>query len=104
VDYWAVSKVLVAAGVVGGYVVAAEAPVALAAATVVVEVVVVVVAAVGGGVCVVGLAEAPRVRRGSRQWPSRLGLLAVRPGWGSAVGLNKECARACAERQAALCP
>ena len=88
---------------VGGYVVAVEALVALVAAATVV-VVVVVVAAVGGGVCVGGLAVAPRVRCGSRQWPSRLGLLAVRPGWGSAVGPNKDCARARAEQQAALCP
>jgi len=104
VDHWAVSKVLEAAGVVGGYVVAVEALVALVAAATVVVVVVVAVAAVGGGVCVGGLAVAPRVRRGSRQWPSRLGLLAVRPGWGSAVGPNKDCARARAEQQAALCP
>jgi hypothetical protein len=75
VDHWAVSKVLEAAGVVGGFVVAVEAPVALAAATVVVTVV--VVAAVGGGVCVGGLAVAPHAKRGSRQWPPRFGLLAA---------------------------
>jgi hypothetical protein len=51
--------------VVGVYVVAVEALVALVAAMVVV----VVVAAVRGGVCGGGLAVAPRVRRGSRQWP-----------------------------------
>jgi hypothetical protein len=63
--------------VVGGYGVAVEALLALAAATVV------VVAAVGGGVCVWAggrLAAATRVRHGSRQWPSSLGLLAVRNG------------------------
>ena len=84
---------------VGVYVVAVEELVALVAAMVVV-----VVAAVRGGVCVGGLAVAPRVRRGSRQWPLRLGLLAVRPGWGLAVGPNMDCARARVEQQAALCP
>jgi hypothetical protein len=89
--------------VVGVYVVAVEELVALVAAAAVV-VVVVVVAAVGGGVCGGGLEVAPRVRRGSRQWPSRLGLLAVRQGWGLAVGPHMDCARARVEQQAALCP
>ena len=57
-----------------------ERAAALSAATM--KAVVVVVAAVGGTVCVGGLAVAPHARRGSRQWPSRLGLLAARLGWG----------------------